>query len=323
MKKRIFLVVTLLVCGASLFAQSIIYPTVSQLQNSLHQLLTASVNSYSSIDGGPASTDNPDYRIANFHIVANARNQLQLSTPATGNYIEFLQERINKEQASSSFQKWKNLFEQALPEFLFLSHREDTYGDAFYYYNTAQTDMFVLEVYYSPVKKTWSISLNLYHPTKGDKETIANKNKPKNRDGVDVAVQQKAIQKSMLGLLMARSNKFEAFRGIDISGKDGDKMFGVKGTDYNMDPGPVEFIEQTAEGETTYFLTAAGLDMPILLTIAYKNLLTDELKKQGYSLKTEEGVETDNYSILFNGESVSQCRLEKMKMKVSIVILGK
>ncbi|MEO7045568.1 MAG: hypothetical protein ABI091_09710 [Ferruginibacter sp.] len=323
MKKRIFLIVTLLICGAGLFAQSIIFPTVSQLQKSLHQLLAYSVNGYSSIDGGPAGTDNPDYRIANFHIVANARNQLYLSTPATGSYSEFFQEGINKDQASSSFQKWKNLFEQALPEFIFLSHREDTYGDAFYYYNTAQTDMFVLEVYYNPVEKTWSISLNLYHPTKGDKENIAKKNKPKNKDGVDVSLQQKAIQKSMLGLLNDRANKFQAYRGIDLSGKDGDKMFGVKGTDYNMDPGPVEFIEETAQGETTYFLTAAGFDMPILLAIAYKNLLTDELKKQGYSLKTEEGVETDNYSILFNGESVSQCRLEKTKMKVSIVILGK
>ncbi len=320
MKIRICLTAAVLFICANLFAQA--YPTVGELQNSLRQLLESSANNYANIDGGPADAASPDYRIGNFHIVANARNQLFISSPSINNYMEFLSEGINEQQATAGFEKWKTLFEKAMPEFIFLSNRQDTYGQAFYYYNKEQTHMFVLEVYYSPVKKTWTISLNLYHPTKDDKDAIAKKNNPDGAIG-DVIAQEKTIKQTLTALLKGRNGGFQSFRGIDMSAKDGIKMFGVKGTDYAVTPGPVEYIDVDAEGGVTYHLVASGFQIPIQITLCYAGLITPALQKEGYSIAKEETTYKLSYTISYNDLPLSVCRLEKDKGVVSLVILGK
>ena len=299
MKIRICFTAAVLFICTNLFAQALVYPTVGDLQNSLRQLLQSSANRYANIDGGAADAASPDYRVANFHIVANARNQLFISSPTIDSYLEFLSEGINEQQATVGFEKWKTLFEKAMPEFIFLSHRNDTYGQALYYYNKEQTHMFVLEVYFSPVKKTWTISLNLYHPTKSDKGFIAKKNNP-DADAADAIAQQKAINQTLTALLKGRAGGFQSFRGLDMSGKDGTKMFGVKETDYAITPGPVEYIDVDAAGAVIYHLAASGFQIPIQITLCYAGLITPAFQQQGYSIAKEETTYKLSYTILFN-----------------------
>lgn len=322
MKLRICIAAAILFFPVYLFSQTVTLPTVTALRSNLLQLTASADSRYSTIDGGPVDPSSTDYRVANFHIVAGVRNQLFVSVAADrDNYMEFVSEGINEEQATAGINKWIALFAEAMPEYIFLTQNKSTYGEAFYYYNKEQTNMFTLEVYYSPVKKTWTISLNLYHPTKADKDFIAEKNNSDGGSG-DVIAQQKAINQTLTALLKGRVDKFKSFRGIELPGKDGAKMFGVKETSYGFTPGPVEFIDVDAAGATSFHLTAAGFQMPVQIIVCYADLITPALQEEGYSIAKEEGGVKITYTISYKEIPVSVCRLDKTEGVVTLAILG-
>ena len=319
MKLKICFVVVGSVLSSILFAQQGPLPTVTAFRNGMLQLIESSKHRFNNIDAGATDVSSPEYRTASFHLVQNTRNQLFLNTDsARDSYNEYIREGITAEQVNTDFNNLLTIFGKAIPELKFLSKREETYGNTYYYYNAQKSLICQLEGYFNPQKKTWSISVGLRHPTKGDLENIEKAIHPEG----DIIAKQKAITETLTALLKDRVNKFKSFQGLDMSGKDGSKLYGVKETSYGFTPGPVEFIDEDAAGATIYHLAASGFQIPVEIAVCYSNLISPELEKEGYTISKNDATLNLIYTISYKDFPVSVCKLEKDKGVVSIVILS-